>query len=996
MNTSASPQPKLARRSSRLVMLWTAIGVLLALIIAYSSIITPTGADSPQCRSIYMYPSYAHLTGLDSTHTKFSTKYNLFLYREQGKDTVPDTTQGHGEFSGLDGIPVLFIPGNAGSFKQVRSIAAEAATLFDQHRDEPQWKGKNMDFFAAHFNEDFTAFHGRTMLDQAEYLNDAIKFILSLYAEQENAPKSIIVIGHSMGGVVSRVMLTLPNYVEGSVNTIITLAAPHAAAPATFDGDIMRIYAATDKFWRAGFTEGTKNTVAKRRLHDVSLISITGGLSDTILPADYTTLRGIVPDEHGFTVYTTGIPGVWTPIDHLAIVWCDQFRKVVASTLFDIVDPFSSTKTKPLTDRMRIFRRDLLSGLEPQARKDFVNVSGDTPVITMALLNDNIIIEGTGTSNTWNDDSKFHAFPLNDKPDSDFAYLSTTRPHAFDPAGQHSSLLLCNIAAEQSTLDSTDFECVDAAADVYKVPNPNGPLQESSIGGSLQPLYAASIPSSLLRDYSFVIYQPAVFFDKDDFTYISVSHSKRSSINATTSAFDLLFGTTLSLSKPDIYTRITFNNVWSSLFAYTIKVEHVSKDLRFPPMAAQLISDPMEVKWHVNLEGAQHVSFHSIAPYTPYSTLSNPLSFALFTPPGTTSATVTFRFDIMKSLKLLVLRYRLAVASIPTFIILLTMICQFYTFYTTNQFPAFEEGLSTIANKSALIMAGLALLVPLTCSSFLRRMFFALDPIALTNPSDLSGAHVNPYYLGLQDKSAWFLGPLFYLISFAAVVIVLFVVRAILLIIPLAITMMTSLSHIKVTGLRDIAVIQGVHDLATGSMKDMRRLTGSLVLAMFVMFYIPYQFAYVVCCLVQGATTIKAYISSENSHKEKIDPRKKSIANFNLSVLMLMLWIIPVNAPVLVVFFHNMAVRWKTPFTSHHNILAILPIIVLVGRNVQGDYLPTAHLTIQKKLTYFILGYFAFFTLVYGVRHLYWLHYLLNFFAAWLMLLSLWKANSGV
>src|SRR3978361_124937 len=87
--------------------------------------------------------------------------------------------------SQVKGVPVLFIPGNAGSYKQVRPIAAEAATYFHdvlRHDAAVIDAGtRNLDFFTVDFNEDITAFHGQTMLDQAEYLNEAIAYILSLY-----------------------------------------------------------------------------------------------------------------------------------------------------------------------------------------------------------------------------------------------------------------------------------------------------------------------------------------------------------------------------------------------------------------------------------------------------------------------------------------------------------------------------------------------------------------------------------------------------------------------------------------------------------------------------------------------------------------------------------------------------------------------------------------------------------------------------------------------
>ena len=171
----------------------------------------------------------------------------------------------------LRGIPVLFIPGNAGSYKQVRPIAAEAANYFHhtlQHDGVSAEAGvRNLDFFTVDFNEDITAFHGQTLLDQAEYLNEAIRYILSLYSDPQRAdrdsqlpdPTSVVILGHSMGGVVARAMLVQPNYQSNSINTVITMSAPHSRPPVTFDGQIVQIYDEINDYWRHAYAQKWAN-----------------------------------------------------------------------------------------------------------------------------------------------------------------------------------------------------------------------------------------------------------------------------------------------------------------------------------------------------------------------------------------------------------------------------------------------------------------------------------------------------------------------------------------------------------------------------------------------------------------------------------------------------------------------------------------------------------------------------------------------------------------
>jgi hypothetical protein len=42
--------------------------------------------DPKGCRMSYMRPSYARLNDFDTEHTRFASKYSLYLYREQGVD----------------------------------------------------------------------------------------------------------------------------------------------------------------------------------------------------------------------------------------------------------------------------------------------------------------------------------------------------------------------------------------------------------------------------------------------------------------------------------------------------------------------------------------------------------------------------------------------------------------------------------------------------------------------------------------------------------------------------------------------------------------------------------------------------------------------------------------------------------------------------------------------------------------------------------------------
>lgn len=65
-----------------------------------------------------------------------------------------------------------------------------------------------------------------------------------------------------------------------------------------------------------------------------------------------------------------------------------------------------------------------------------------------------------------------------------------------------------------------------------------------------------------------------------------------------------------------------------------------------------------------------------------------------------------------------------------------------------------------------------------------------------------------------------------------------------------------------------------------------------------------------------------------------------SFFNYAHSIFTLMLWVLPINILVLVVWVHNLAVHWLTPFSSHHNVLSIMPFLILVETMTSGLMIP--------------------------------------------------------
>jgi glycosylphosphatidylinositol deacylase len=106
-----------------------------------------------------------------------------------------------------------------------------------------------------------------------------------------------------------------------------------------------------------------------------------------------------------------------------------------------------------------------------------------------------------------------------------------------------------------------------------------------------------------------------------------------------------------------------------------------------------------------------------------------------------------------------------------------------------------------------------------------------------------------------------------------------------------------------------------------------------------------------------------------------------------------MLWVLPINMPVLIVWIHNVAVHWLTPFSTHHNLLAVLPLVLVVEVMSTGNMTP--RVTGRARFITNVLTFLsALYAAIYGVTYAYRLHHLLNILAAWLFAIHL-SSNPG-
>ncbi|ORZ24069.1 PGAP1-like protein-domain-containing protein [Absidia repens] len=602
--------------------------------------------------------------------TRFAGKYALYLYREKGVDLSKQPT----------GIPVLFIPGHAGSYKQIRSIAAESSYYYHQNyaRDMENWDQgmRHLDFFTVDFNEEFSALHGQSLLEQAEYLNDAIDYILKLYPlsrkwgpQQNNQlpdPTSVIIIGHSMGGTVARTMFTLQNYQPGTINTVITLSTPHILPPAPFDWKISKIYDDIHLFWKSAFgmhqdqDQHQHYQQAERRplqhdqhtssapittsvtssdiLKDVALISIAGGNLDSMVCSDSANVGTFVPSTHGFTVFTTAIPRVWTGTDHISILSCNQLVKVVSKTLLNVVDARRGSQTKPMDERIRVMEKAFLSGLEGR-RGDGTDLNlGELTFHDLTPNQSRFLLPGQrlilDKNNDHDSQRKMIFLPVYEGADA-LAMLTSY------PMGKHEPLdiLLCN-KLETHIKGTTRMGCraassgivVPVPASISQDSNPSAPISQDSTPSSGEIFNFASITFEEMHGYEFlsvVDRRRSSDFGGGAGTGFLIAEPYDFDTNTQIiekSMFDIALSGIQMDINPALFSTIRIPAIESSMLAYHINVNKPGcSSTHFSPLLRQSISSMHESKFYVNIGDDRGQIDMSVHGRTAFSSASPPV-----------------------------------------------------------------------------------------------------------------------------------------------------------------------------------------------------------------------------------------------------------------------------------------------------------------------------------------------------------------------------------
>jgi hypothetical protein len=254
--------------------------LLFASVFIFLAITNARATYTQLCKMSYMWPEFEFQLS--------KRRYKLFKYR--------DATLGapSGEMA------IVFVPGNRGSYKQVRSFGSHISHLaVNQQTNIPH-------IYTLDLHEEWSALSGNIAQRQRIFVNSTLFTIA-----KRHGWNNLIIIAHSMGGVIVKSLPGLP------VHLVISLATPQHPVLGPWDDSAQL------------------NSIYKSPCPSFPLVSIGGGLADDQVAPHLT----VDPCPTTLQLSSTAIVGSWTSVDHKAIMWCNALIERMARGVLQSQSP---------------------------------------------------------------------------------------------------------------------------------------------------------------------------------------------------------------------------------------------------------------------------------------------------------------------------------------------------------------------------------------------------------------------------------------------------------------------------------------------------------------------------------------------------------------------------------------------------------------------------------------------------------------------------------
>ncbi|WAR54122.1 hypothetical protein PtB15_3B634 [Puccinia triticina] len=750
----------------------------------------------------------------------------------------------------------------------------------------------------------------------------------------------------------------MPNYANQTVATIISLSSPHSLPALSFERGVERVYEQINTLWRQAYQQSRPGP-----LDDLLLVSISGGSSDTTVSADSSSLRSLAPGSHGLTVFTTGIPGVWTPIDHLAILWCNQLAAVLARALLEIAEPRSPSQAGPVARRLEILKAHLRlgHGLPPffdragsPARSKFHIPASHPEHADRVLHRPYQALRLTGPADGFfgpgDSGLRTHIIPLPPRPDMhpyEFTLLSSL------VANDRLNVVACKGSSEAAIL-LLDDACQPLSASHAELlprsePDPApaaAPGPDDRPGPALVYTFL-HLPASQLSEADFLAIQvlpPSPRTSEPggaDFLVSEFRNLSASSLAAPPASFlgFNLLGIAVDLlpSQPSLVSHVQLSSLVSSLVAYELVFDAGADGCGsgglFAPMMRQETGRTGEATFHPNVRTAT-LSTHFSEAYTPgrksheeeagvrLTFWTDPLVCG---GPRAGRMRLRIRMDVYGSVRRVVVRYRAGFVALPLGWLGLLLARHLDGRSSETVGGALSQLLKGWLGK-LMVLVGL---VQLAQAAALR-MFFSSSTDGSGGEFGLVGPPriLADLLLGVRQPSLVVLAWLLVLVSLGWLALGYVLLDGLLRAAGALWTMLLARSSRPGGRPRKHS---GSYSPPAGSSTPIAwpSLCFLGALAAFTVLYAPYHFAFILLTVLQLLTTLQCAAPSSGGEDG-------GRYGFNLAVLLVMVWLLPVSMPSVLAWLRSLQEGCYAPFADGRNVLCVAGFMGLVYLNRLG------------------------------------------------------------
>ncbi|CAE6535354.1 unnamed protein product [Rhizoctonia solani] len=854
-------------------LLWT-LPALPIFWLLYNSYHDSMTLLSPQgCRMSWMSPSYIVQDDFNTSWTPLARRYSLLLYREVGWDAEQP-----------NGRPVLFIPGNAGSSHQVRSIASSAArqlysTPHVRSTDIPA-NVEPLDLYAGpstfdfEFNEDLSALHGPTLQTQTTYIQAALEYIVSKYSNKHDL--QVTLLGHSMGGIVALNALKSSRH-QALVRAVITMSSPHSLPPARLDREIERVFDnAIDVLWG--------DAAYNHTIQSPPVVALCGGATDNMLPMESCMLpsptgAGLENKLYRRTVFTSGLDGTWTGVGHREMVWCHQVRWRVARASLELA------VAEP-GERGAILDRWFTGSVDPKLRRPVLPSSPSPPVLVPSGHLSKRSLSGT---------TNFH-FPIKTLGSRLVILLSSGRILGVAPEKGATTDAVVDLCQPNGV---SEVSCTTVnSGPVRLVPNPSLDGLFPVPGEGTDESEGVVVWESEAAATSGGYFSVTVSSARDNGSWLVARLEQPDVLELSVGKLAPFLGSAeIKLPRTESLIRRMWmpNLISNAMIAYRADFDHKG-DCTNPLLTPILVhtSSEAESHFHRTLSSTRNPILHTHNS-GPFLEINYGLNLTIYTSGECRVNTMRLRVDWPISLGRIASRLWAGVFAWSVAVVAVMNALAWYGWNDTKQFITPLESFEQFTRRFVVpTLAGITVLSMLP----LPRSFL----------------------LGVSGE------PVFSVLS------------------PLCFTlavMTVGCSYYALSMLQWICSgaysVLGAVGLATGF--DTRRppFTRSFVafhlfVGLLVLVFIPYQVAYLVAFILHlwECSVSRAHLARQGSNKAT---RFHLLSAYGQAshLLLMMFWMLPLVAPVLIVWARTLlTVGLTTPFDGDHNILKIMFVVMTV------------------------------------------------------------------